>query len=248
MITRLDAAFRHDEVGADGVRVVVDARDHPGRDVLDPPAVGEPRLLGDGRHDPVEGRARRGSAAPGSARPPPRRAGGASTFSGCSPLGPSPARSRPGGSRARPGRRPDPSRGRTSAMPPGRAARGCAAAASRATSRPCTSPGCRTPRSTAACGRARSRRERVGEGEAVQGLLLDPVHVRGAGMPAISSTVGATSITCVKWSRRRRGRRSPSGSGPRAGCACPRGGRRPACPSRRGSCSPTPRRTSSAGP
>ena len=54
------------------------------------------------------------------------------------------------------------------------------------------------------------------------------------------------SITCVKWLRRPPGVRIAPGSGRPAGCGCRRGARRPACPSGTGSCSPTPRRPSSA--
>src|SRR5262245_10816735 len=52
----LDAPVRNHEVGADRVRVVVDTRDHPGGDVLDPAAVREPRVLRDRWDDPVERR------------------------------------------------------------------------------------------------------------------------------------------------------------------------------------------------
>ena len=157
----LDAALRDDEVGADRVRVVVDPRDHPGGDVLDPAAVGELRLLRDRRHDPVEGRE------PAEDRQhlvalrllPEELAQLLDLLRMLARRGSSPARSRRAGSRARPGRRRDPSPARSGAAPPGRAARGCAAGASRATSRPCTSPGCRPPRSTAACA-ARARRRR----------------------------------------------------------------------------------------
>ena len=52
----LGAALGDDQVGADRVRVVVDPRDHPARDVLDVAAEDELRLLRDRRHHAEEGR------------------------------------------------------------------------------------------------------------------------------------------------------------------------------------------------